>query len=99
MAKSDFQIQSESGQLWKDLLEWRAEAVASVALERDAAIAKCSAIEAKAKDPDATKEDIAAEADKAAQARELEELQKLMEAKQQEEADIQAKIDALSGGK
>jgi hypothetical protein len=76
MAKTDFQIQSESGQLWTDLLAWRAEALAIVSAQLAASEKKCEAILAKVNDGEATKEDIIAEAEKDDKARRVEELTK-----------------------
>jgi len=76
MAKTDFQIQSESGQLWTDLLAWRADAVAKVSAQLAESEKKCEAILAKVNDGEATKEDIIAEAEKDEKARKVEELTK-----------------------
>lgn len=72
------------------------DAIASLIAERDAAISKCAAVVAKAKDPTATIEDVAAEADKEQRQREIEELDKLIAEEEQRLADDKAKRAELS---
>lgn len=96
MAKTDFQIQSESGQLWPDLMAWRDEAVAAKDKELTDTVAKYAAVFDALQNPDKTKEDAAAELAKEAKARELEALQKQLAEEQAQVAEVEAKISALS---
>jgi hypothetical protein len=107
MAKTDFQIQSESGQLWTDLLAWRDAAIASASAPLNESInvltenlaeseKKCEAILAKVNDGEATKEDIIAEVVKDEKSRRVEELTKRHMALLSEVSELEDEIANLS---
>jgi len=95
MAKTDLQIQSESGQLWIDLVPWRDASVAVVAAERDAALAKLDALESHLDKPDATIEDVKAEKEKTVKQRQRQALRDELDKINASKVEVQAKLDAL----
>ena len=101
MAKTDLQIQSESGQLWIDLVPWRDAAVTAVAAERDAALAKLADITEFIANPVATIEGAREELEKSDKARKRAairaELDKLDADKAKKQVELD-ELDAKAGG-
>ncbi len=105
---TDFEVQTQSGQLWVKLVEWRDAAVAAVTASRDEATAKLAAAESDAtkkleaaealavivEKADATVEEKAAARAKLDDSKTPEKTRKLRELREQKQK-VQAEIDAL----
>lgn len=93
---TDFEVQTQSGQLWLKLVEWRDAAVAIVAAERDALAAKVIEIEKELSDPSPTVAKVRAAAEKTELARKKQAVRDAIDKLNAEKALKQAELDALN---
>ena len=94
MPLTDFEVQTKYAD-YIPLRDWRDAAVAVVAAERDAALAKLAAVEAQLAKPEATVDDVRAEFEKSDKARRRKAIQDELDKIEASKAEKQAELDKL----